>query len=272
MLEVEFIKSFLEEIRKPIIELYNKRAELSISTKSDATDYLTQADLYVQKCFHERVQKEFPGDLIVGEELGFSDYSDSIKGRTWIIDPIDGTANFLRCHFPIFCLGIAFCVNDELCATGVLVPSTGEIFIAEKGGGAYKDGGKISVSKIESLEESCIQVDFGRKSSRKDRFSYIIPPILNSGLVRCYGSAIMSFVFVAEGTCDGYVHGSLKPWDLAPGVLLVEEAGGKTSQIDGTPIKIFGNNKGIIATNGLIHEELLSRINENLKKFSMIDE
>lgn len=267
MKEIDFIKTFLEEVREPILNFYEKRLSLESSTKSDPTDYLTQADLFVQRYFQEKLEKEFPTDRLVGEESGFSNYSDIKDCRTWIIDPIDGTANFLRSYFPIFCVGIAFSMGNEICASGVLVPKSGEIFLAEKGAGAYRsDGIKISVSNTNSLESSCVQVDFGRRASRKDRFSYIIPTILNSGLVRCFGSAIMSFVFVAVGSSDGYVHGSLKPWDLAPGLLLVEEAGGKTSQVDGSPINIFGKNKGIIATNGLIHDELLSRINEYIKR------
>lgn len=266
MKEIEFIKSFLDEIREPIMNFYEKRLSIESSTKSDPTDYLTKADLYVQKCFQERLLKEFPEDRFVGEESGFSNYSDTIKDRTWIIDPIDGTANFLRAYFPIFCVGIAFSIGNEVCASGVLVPANGEIFLAEKGAGAYKNNNiRISVSNINSLESSCIQVDFGRKSSRKDRLAYVIPPILNSGLVRCFGSAIMSFLFVAIGSSEGYIHNTLKPWDLAPGLLLVEEAGGKTSQLDGSPINIFGKNKGIIATNGLIHNELLARISEYTK-------
>ncbi|MCX8064003.1 MAG: inositol monophosphatase [Candidatus Hydrogenedentes bacterium] len=265
MKEVDFIKSFFDEVRETVVDLYKRRSDLGSSTKSDPTDYLTQADLYVQRCFHERLQKEFPSDFLIGEELGFSNYSDNVDGRAWIIDPIDGTANFLRAYFPIFCVGVAFCINAEISASGVLVPITGEIFLAEKGAGAYMNGSRLSVSNTDSLEKSCIQVDFGRRESRKERLSYIIPPVLNSGLVRCYGSAIMSFVFVAVGSSDAYVHSALKPWDLAPGILLVEEAGGKTSQIDGSPIKVFGKNKGVIATNGIIHDELLRSINEYLK-------
>ncbi len=267
MKEVDFINSFFEEIRQPILNLYKKRTEIESSTKTDPTDYLTKADLFVQSSFLERLYKYFPEDRLVGEESGFSDYSESMRGRTWLIDPIDGTANFLRGYFPIFCVGIAFSIGSEVVVSGVLVPTSGEIYLAEKGSGAYKnDGTKIKVSNTSTLEGSCVQVDFGRRASRQDRLSYIVPTILSSGLVRCFGSAIMSFLIVAVGSSDGYVHDTLKPWDMAPGLLLVEEAGGRATQVDGSPINIFGENRGIIVTNGLIHDELLSRINEYMKR------
>lgn len=266
MKEIDFIKHFLLSVKDNVVTLYRNKNNIDISTKKDATDFLTEADIMVQKRFVEELKKFYPNDLIVGEELGLSDYHEGISQRVWIIDPIDGTGNFVRSYFPIFAVALAFAVNREIQASGVLVPMLGDLFWAERGQGAWRNENRISVSSKAKLAESCIQVDFGRRMYRRERLPYFIEPICEAGVVRCIGSAILSLVQVALGVVDGYVHAFLDPWDYVAGQLLIEEAGGKVTQADGTPLQLFHKNKGIIASNGLLHEELLGVIQRGLNK------
>jgi len=265
--EIELIKEFMGEISSYIVDMYKKKEEVTVSTKKDETDFLTEVDLFVQKSFVKRVKAEFPDDIVVGEEAGLSNYPENYEGRAWIIDPIDGTANFVRSYFPAFVVAVAFANKRELLSSGVLVPITGDMFFAEKGSGAFGNGNRMQVSKKERLSESCIHLDFGKRSLRKERLLYFIEPLLTVGQVRCMGSAILSLVQVSLGIADGYVHASLRPWDYASGQLILEEAGGKITQTDGSPLQLFGDNKGIIASNGYIHEELLQVINKSLEKY-----
>ncbi|MGC9054239.1 MAG: inositol monophosphatase family protein, partial [Candidatus Hydrogenedens sp.] len=142
------------------------------------------------------------------------------------------------------------------------VPITGDVFIAKKGKGAWRNGQRIEVSTKKELDESCVLLDFGRKSSRKERLPFFINPLLHFGQVRCIGSAILAIIQVAMGIADAYVHASLQPWDFLAGKLILEEAHGKITQKDGTPIHLFSKNDGIIATNGYIHDELLKILEE----------
>lgn len=265
--EIDLIRKFIEEIKSYIVDMYNKKGEVTISTKKDETDFLTEVDLFVQSSFVKKVKKEFPDDIVVGEEAGLSNYPENYEGRVWIIDPIDGTANFVRSYFPAFAVAIAFANKGELLSSGVLVPIAGDMFFAEKGSGAFCNGNKIQVSKKDRLIESCIHLDFGRRSRRKERLSFFIEPLLTVGQVRCIGSAILSLVQVSAGIADGYIHSSLQPWDYVSGQLILEEAGGKITQVDGSPLQLFGDNKGIIASNGYVHDELLQVINNSLGKY-----
>lgn len=260
--EIEVIKDFFSEINAYIVESYKRKEEITITTKRDATDFLTEVDLFVQSSFVKKIKKIFPEDLIIGEEADFSNYEEDYQGRAWVIDPIDGTANFVRSFFPAFAVAIAFVEKKELVCSGVLVPMTGDVFIAEKGKGAWQNGRKIEVSDKKDLNESCVQIDFGRKSSRKDRIPFFISPIISFGQVRCIGSAILSLVQVAMGVADAYVHSSLQPWDFLAGKLILEEAKGKITQLDGSPVQLFSKNNGIIATNSYIHDELLKVLSE----------
>ncbi len=262
--EIEIINEFFKEIKPYIVNSYEKKEEVTVTTKRDATDFLTEVDLFVQSSFVKKVKKIFPDDLIIGEEAGLSKYEENYQGRVWIIDPIDGTANFVRSYFPAFSVAIAFANYGELVCSGVLVPMISDIFIAEKGRGAWRNGKVIKVSDKKNLDEACVQVDFGRKSSRKDRIPFFVNPIISFGQVRCIGSAILALVQVAMGVADAYIHSSLQPWDFLAGKLILEEAGGKITQIDGLPVNLFSKNNGIIATNGNIHNELLKVLGERL--------
>ncbi len=267
--EIEVIKEFFTEILPYIVSSYQKKGEITVTTKRDATDFLTEVDLFVQNSFVKKVKKVFPEDIIIGEEAGFSQYEEDYNGRAWVIDPIDGTANFVRSYFPAFTVAIAFVNKGEVMCSGVLIPMTGDVFIAEKGKGAWQNGNKIGVSSKKKLNEACVHLDFGRKSSRETRLPLFLNPIISVGQIRCIGSAIFSLVQVAMGIADAYVHTSLQPWDFLAGKLLLEEAKGRVSQVDGSPVHLFSKNNGIIATNGHIHEELLAIINKPLKIFEI---
>ncbi len=266
--ELEIITEFFTEVKPYIEESYQRKKEITISTKRDATDFLTEVDLYVQNTFVKKIKQIFPEDIVVGEEAGLSNYEENYRGRVWVIDPIDGTANFVRSYFPAFTIAIAFVNEGELVCSGVLVPITGDVFTAEKGKGAFCNGSKVEVSNKMNLEEACVHLDFGRRALRGKRLPFFLKSIVSIGQIRCIGSAILSLVHVATGIADGYIHASLQPWDFLAGKLIVEEANGKVTQVDGTSVRLLGNNNGIIASNGYIHNELLKVINESIHTFT----
>jgi len=230
------------------------RGEKRIEYKG-RTDLVTDVDLLVEEKMIALLQKEYPSFGIITEE------SEEIAGDspyTWIIDPIDGTRNFAR-GIPHFSVALALTQGDEVLLGIVYDPLREEFFWAEKGGGAFLNNSPISVSKKTSLEASLIGFDMGYDAERGqevlDVASALWPGVQS---VRVMGSAALGLAYAACGRLDLYLHLSLFPWDLASGILLINEAGGRITETDGKPISI--RSKRVIATNAVIHEEFMGRI------------
>lgn len=257
MNEIEFIESFLRENRDYAREKWAGRQEITVTSKRDANDLLTEVDLTIQKRAVDRIRDLFPGDTIVAEEGEFSQVPRDHRGRCWVMDPIDGTNNFVRGIFPIFAISIAFAMNGESVSAGVLLPGTGDLLLAERGAGARLNGKPTRVSEVQNVGESRIDMDF---SGPQDRAAFIergSGVLLHAGQLRCHGSAVVSLVQVATGDAEAYVHMSLAPWDYAAAQLLVEEAGGMATRHDGSPLRLFDGRKGVLVSNGAVHGSLL---------------
>lgn len=221
------------------------------------TDIVTDVDLLAEKGMMTLLQREYPSFGIITEE------SEDIPGDspyTWIIDPIDGTRNY-ACGIPHFSVAIALAQGDEVLLGIVYDPLREELFRAEKGGGAYLNDSPIAVSRRTSLQASLIGFDMGYDAER-GREVLEVASALWPGVqsVRVMGSATLGLAYAACGRLDLYLHLSLSPWDLAAGILLVNEAGGVITEVDGKPVSI--RSKGVIATNEAIHEEFMSRLRE----------
>ena len=225
-----------------------------ISYKGDEVDLVTQADKRSEAAIVARLTEFFPDHAIAAEE-GTGHETASGSGYRWHVDPLDGTTNFAH-GYPCFCVSIAVAQHDVLLAGAVYNPISEEFFTAARGEGATLNGKPIHASKIPTLSTSLLCTGFPTHK-RKDspNLRYYGDFTMQSHGVRRDGSAALDLASVACGRFEGFWEFGLKAWDTAAGVLLVEEAGGKVTDLAGQPYRLGG--PVVLATNGLIHEEML---------------
>lgn len=259
MLELDFIKNFLESNRGYVIDKYREKGLLTVtSKKADPNNLLTEVDLTIQKRFVDAVRSAFPEDSFVGEESGMNSIPEDQDRRAWVIDPIDGTYNFMRGLNPSFAISIAFVEGGAARCGAVTLPLSGTSLYAEAGAGAYCDGRRLAVSKVQHLEEACVEIDFSGMDDRKTLIRRALDIMKKSGRVRCHGSAAVGICQVATGDADAYLHMSLHPWDFAAAQLIAEEAGGFATRLNGKPLRVFDGKQGVLVTNGAIHRTVLA--------------
>jgi myo-inositol-1(or 4)-monophosphatase len=259
-LEARTIQTALASVSPYVLEKYAARGSLNISNKAEANDLVTEVDEEAQRRLAAIIEAAHPGDAIVGEELDMGELPADRKGRCWFIDPIDGTQNFVRGLFPIFGISVAFSENGIAQAGGVSMPVVGDTYLAERGLGAYRNGERLRVSTVPSLSTTRAEIDFGNPLIRQltlERFSRIL---VGAGQVRCHCAAVFGLCSVASDNADGYFQVDLNPWDYAAAALIVEGAGGKVTRLDGSQVNLFDTERGILATNGIIHAECLRTI------------
>jgi myo-inositol-1(or 4)-monophosphatase len=225
-------------------------------------DLVTEADRASEKLIVERLGAAFPGHGVFGEE-GARRGLDA--EHRWYVDPLDGTTNFAH-GFPVFCVsmglehrpvGTAADADGDLVAGVIYDPLRDELFTAEKGQGAWLNGRKLRVSRTDTLSEALLATGFpSRKRHVSPNIHFYHEFTLRSHGVRRAGSAALDLAYTACGRIDGFWEFHLNPWDTAAGALLVMEAGGTMSRFDGTPFQL--NSNEILATNGLLREELMS--------------
>lgn len=260
MMELSFIKKFLEENLGYALEKFATRDELTVTSKRDANDLLTEVDLTLQKRAVDQIRKQFPGDLVVAEEGTYAEPPRDPRARCWIMDPIDGTNNFVRGIFPVYAISLAFAIHGRTAAAGIALPGTGDVYLAEAGQGSYRGDQRLLVSEVQTLSEARVDLDFG---GVEDRAAWLErgPDIFRqAGQLRCHGSAVASIGQIASADLDAFVHMTLNPWDYAAAQLIVEEAGGMASRLDGKPLQLFDGKQGVLVSNGAIHNEILRLI------------
>jgi myo-inositol-1(or 4)-monophosphatase len=228
--------------------------------KQGPSDLVTEFDLAVERAVLGRLRGAFPADRMVGEE-GTADATGS--GRAWYVDPIDGTTNFAH-GLPFFALSIGM-VDERGPALGLIdAPALGWRFTAVRGGGAFLSarGGarSLTVSRTARLSESLLATGFpyDLRTSAEDNLAEFGHLQRAGQAVRRVGAASLDLAMVAAGWFDGYWEQKLKPWDLAAGVLLVTEAGGRVTGYDGGPVDLVSGR--LVASNGAIHDELLAAL------------
>ena len=215
-------------------------------------DVVTEADRAAEKLIVGEVGKAFPNHGILGEEGA---RSQGAGEYLWYVDPLDGTTNFAH-GFPVFCVSMGLARGNEVIVGVILDPTRNELFTAERGGGAALNGETIHVSKVTTLGESLLGTGFPSKKRHLNPNIYFYHQLtLKSHGLRRAGSAALDLACVASGRYDGYWEFNLNPWDISAGVLLVEEAGGKISHMDGSKLDLAASRE-VLATNGLIHQEL----------------
>ncbi|MBW2063420.1 MAG: inositol monophosphatase [Deltaproteobacteria bacterium] len=229
----------------------------ALITKKGKAEIVTDADLVAEKVITDLIGRHFPGDGIITEESG--EYN-STQERVWLIDPLDGTTNFAR-RFPFSCVSIALAIGKEPVVGVVFNPFMNEFFEAAKGGGAFLNGERISVSRVQDLRESFLATGFSYdvQESPDRPIEIFRKMLLRSHSVRRPGSAAIDMCYVACGIFDGFWEEGLKPWDTAAGVVLVREAGGRLTTFDGAPYTPY--DKTIVASNALLHDALLEVLN-----------
>jgi myo-inositol-1(or 4)-monophosphatase len=214
-------------------------------------DLVTQADKRSEKAVVAGLSRQFPEHSIVAEEGTGHERSAEFR---WYVDPLDGTTNFAH-KYPCFAVSIALAQNNVVLAGVVYNPIYEELFAAARGEGATLNGKKISVSKVTTLSTSLLCTGFPvHKRRANPNIHYYYDFTMRSHGVRRDGSAALDLASVAAGRFDGFWEFGLKSWDTGAGVLLVQEAGGAISDFEGQPYELGG--PVVLATNGLIHEEM----------------
>ena len=229
-----------EKASKILIRDFGEIEKLQVSKKGPA-DFVTNSDLKVEKIIIDELKKAKPNYSILSEENGIENNKDS--NNTWILDPIDGTVNFLH-GIPHFAISIALKFNDEIVSGLIFDPIKDEMFYAEKDNGAFFNNQRIRVSKKNDLSDCLFAT--GGKIKDGTELQY-----------RKSGCAALDMAYVASGRYDGYFQHNLNLWDIAAGIVLVKEAGGVLNKIDLS----FNKNIKIIASSANISTKLLKKLN-----------
>ena len=212
---------------------------------------VTKADIAAEEVILNQIKENFPDHKIISEEKGVI---DSESPFVWLIDPLDGTLNFSR-GLPNFAVSIAMTENDITKISVTYNPITNSLFQAELGKGAYWNGEKIRVSEVNDLNTAMITLGRARDEENKKKTLRMINNIYFKSHQRIIGSSALELAWVASGRLEGFISIGLKRWDVAGGLLLVTEAGGKVTDFKGKELDPEDNY--FLATNGRIHNELL---------------
>ena len=250
--QINLITKACMKASRLLIRDFGELENLQVSAKGPG-DFVSSADKRTEKILIEELQKAHPDFGIITEEAGIINKSN-IENR-WIIDPIDGTMNFLN-GIPHFAISIGYEENNEIKCGVIFNPITNEMFCAEKGNGAYLNNSRIRVSNKKKIRDALIVTGGPKQASKiKDKiFSEYINISNNVSNVRKFGSAALDMAYVACGRFDGYWQRELNYWDIAAGMIILKEAGGFIDFFEEDPNLPL--KKNILATNFNIHDEL----------------
>jgi fructose-1,6-bisphosphatase/inositol monophosphatase family enzyme len=223
-------------------------------------DLVTEVDLLCEEFLISEINEHYPDDAILSEERGGE---ISSTGRTWLLDPVDGTANFARAN-PLFCVCISVVEGDEVKHAAVAAPRLGDVYHASLGGGAFRDSASgetcpLRVAEAERLEDSFVGADVSYRGSKNPAKNNILEVFRSCWQVRSIGSAGIRGAWQAAGYIDVSIGTRNTAWDYAPTVLLVSEAGGRATNLTGGPWTY--DSDGLVATNNdTLHTEVLKLI------------
>lgn len=225
-------------------------------TKTALTDLVTEWDTRVEELIRDALAELSPGVPILGEEGGRSGGAGS--GELWLVDPIDGTVNFAH-GLPMYAVSVALEQDGQPIAGVTAAPALGWLFWGHAGGGAFLDGRPLRVSQVASLDQAMLATGFPYdRATSSHNFAQWEHFQRVAGACRRIGAASLDLAMVAAGWFDGYWESRLSPWDLSAGALLVREAGGTVTDIEGGP---FASAKGnAIASNGALHGAIVSEL------------
>ncbi|MGH9372954.1 MAG: inositol monophosphatase family protein, partial [Vicinamibacterales bacterium] len=227
--------------------------------KKGAIDLVTEIDLQIERDFRQMIAERFPGHVVLGEEFESQGDRDGTPRFCWVFDPVDGTTNYAH-GLPIFCSSLALEIDGDVTVGAVYDPTRRELFTAERGQGAWLNGRPLRTSSAETLIDSLLVTGFhyGIHRDPEELVSLFREFITRARAVRRLGSAALDLCYVAAGRFDGYWESKIQPWDVAAGALIVAEAGGSVTTIDGTSFRSRAGS--VLATNGRIHGQMLETI------------
>jgi myo-inositol-1(or 4)-monophosphatase len=229
--------------------------------KKSTIDLVTEVDLECERMCRALVAERFPEHEVLGEELSLDlDAPPSSRFR-WVYDPLDGTTNYAH-GLPIFCSSLALEIDGRGEAAAIFDPSRGELFTAERGVGAFLNGGRLTTSTTAGLIDALLVTGFPYDVHKQsaDLVQLFGAFLSKARAVRRLGSAALDLCYVAAGRFDGFWEQHLKPWDVAAGALIVTEAGGAITGMDGSPFDAHAAH--LVASNGPLHARLLDVIRE----------
>jgi myo-inositol-1(or 4)-monophosphatase len=241
-------------------EIQRARRESGFTiAKKGSIDLVTEVDLECEHLCRAILADRFPDHDILAEELSSGPGEPARGHYRWVFDPLDGTTNYAH-GLPIFCASLALELDGRAIAGAIYDPSREELFTAERGGGAYLNGAPLRPSSTATLLDALLVTGFPYDVHRKlDELVAMFGAFLGaSRAVRRLGSAALDLCYVAAGRFDGFWEQHLKPWDVSAGALLVEEAGGIVTGMDGAPFDPVASH--LVASNGLVHREMLGVI------------
>jgi len=229
---------------------------LRVTNKSEL-DLVTDSDLASERLIIDRIKTYYPRHAILAEESGASSpvTPEAQSEWRWIIDPLDGTTNYAH-GYPCFCVSIGLEQEGRMEVGVIYDPMRDELFTAERGQGAALNGRRMSVSPTDNLAGTLLCTGFPYDVRERSEFArHFANFIMNAQAVRRDGAAALDLAYVACGRFDGFWEEGLKPWDVAAGSLMVEEAGGRVSNYAGGLLSIY--TPPILASNGLVHEQMM---------------
>lgn len=227
--------------------------------KKGAIDLVTEVDVAIERMFRALIAARFPTHAVLGEEFGGA--AEAPAGPCWVFDPIDGTTNFAH-GLPIFCSSVAFEMDGEAQVAAIFDPSRQELFTAERGGGAQLNGRPIRVSGATTMLDAMLVTGFPYDvHARVDDIVGLFAAFVGKArAVRRLGSAALDLCYVAAGRIDGFWESDLKPWDIAGGALIVQEAGGRVTTYDGG--RFSSRGREVLASNTLLHDQMVAIVHD----------
>lgn len=244
-----------------------------LQLKYSSSDLVTEVDKGSEQLIRKLISTHFPEHSFLGEEGVEAGHLASAKAIAelqdeeylWIVDPIDGTTNFVH-GFPFFCVSIALAHKGEIIVGVVYDPIRDEMFVAEKGKGAYMHGKRLSVSGDPTLQESLIATGFPADQQEAlplnlQSIVHMAPLVRN---INAAGAAALHLAYVAAGRLTGFWEMNLNSWDIAAGMLIIQESGGKLTDIEGNPYHL--GVRHCVASNGHIHDEFIQQLQKSLQK------
>ena len=249
-----FIKELAIEAGKRALEFFKKDRSL-IMLRGESKEIVTKYDKILDEFIRERIEKFFPHDSILSEENG---YLEKDKKNLWIVDSLDGSSNFANQN-PLFSISIAYFKNKKPIFATVIAPALDEFYFAQKGRGAFLNGKRIKVSKIKEIGQAYLVYCEGGEKNRErvNKILFQVYPRVKD--LRKIGSAGIESCWVAAGKVDAYFTTQIDIWDVAGGILILKEAGGKITDFEGKNWRL--KKQDLVFSNRFLHKKILSLVN-----------
>ena len=247
-MKLEIAKTIAQEAGQLAVKLRGERSDTFVKSKG-LQDFVTIADNAVEELIRKNISAQFPDDTFLGEEAGSSGSGKNI----WVVDPIDGTSNFMR-GLPDWAVSIAYCAAGSIQFGVIFAPDHADLAWAMRGEGAFVNGAKIHVSSCSDCNSALLMLGRSRRQPLKDYLTLVKRVTQNGFEYRRNGSAAVSLLNVATGCAEGFYEAHLNSWDALAGILIVNEAGGSVSHSN--LMEFLEQESVVFASNGVLEEEI----------------